>query len=111
MARGGCRGLAGDADALLNTYLPLDADLIGGSVRCRMVARYGIGVDNVDLRAAAEAGIVVTNVPDYCVEEVAVHAFAMILSLLRRLPAADAQVRAGRLGHRRRSGPSRGSPR
>lgn len=84
-----------DADALLNTYLPIDRDTIAGLDRCRIVARYGIGVDNVDLDAASEAGIVVTNVPDYCVEEVAVQTVAMLLSLVRRLPRADALVRSG----------------
>jgi D-3-phosphoglycerate dehydrogenase len=87
-----------DADALLNTYLPLDADAFAQLERCRIVARYGIGVDNVDLDAASKAGVVVTNVPDYCVEEVATHALAMLLSLLRRLPQGDAKVRAGAWG-------------
>jgi len=52
-----------DADALLNTYLPLDANVFAQLERCRIVARYGIGVDNVDLTAAQQAGVVVTNVP------------------------------------------------
>jgi D-3-phosphoglycerate dehydrogenase len=84
-----------DADALLNTYLPVDAGLIGGLSRCRIIARYGIGVDNVDLEAAKGAGIVVTNVPDYCVEEVSAHASAMLLALLRKLPDSDRLVREG----------------
>jgi D-3-phosphoglycerate dehydrogenase len=87
-----------DADALLNTYLPLDADGFARLERCRIVARYGIGVDNVDLSAASKAGIVVTNVPDYCVEEVSTHALAMLLALLRRLPQGDAKVRGGGWG-------------
>lgn len=94
----GVAAIAADADALLNTYLPLDAGLIGALGRCRIIARYGIGIDNVDLDAAGRAGIVVTNVPDYSVEEVAVHALAMILSLTRRLPQADALVRGGGWG-------------
>lgn len=95
---GGVAAVAADADALLNTYLPIDANLIGELTRCRIIARYGIGVDNIDLEAAARAGVVVTNVPDYSVEEVAVHALAMILSLTRRLPQADALVRGGAWG-------------
>lgn len=87
-----------DADALLNTYLPIDAQVISVLKRCRIIARYGIGFDNVDLAAAKTAGITVTNVPDYCVEEVAAHAVAMILSLLRKLPEADARLRAGGWG-------------
>ena len=90
--------VARDADALLNTYLPLDADVIGRLTRCRIIARYGVGVDNVDLDAARKAGIVVTNVPDYCVEEVATHTLALILALIRKLPHGDTMVRAGRWG-------------
>jgi D-3-phosphoglycerate dehydrogenase / 2-oxoglutarate reductase len=87
-----------DADALLNTYVPLDADAFAQLERCRIVARYGIGIDNIDVAAAGKAGVVVTNVPDYCVEEVATHALALLLALLRRLPQGDAKVRSGGWG-------------
>lgn len=84
------------ADALLNTYLPVDADMIDRLTKCKIIARYGIGTDNVDLAAARDAGIVVTNVPDYCVEEVAAHAVAMLLAQWRRLPeGAQALDRGG----------------
>jgi D-3-phosphoglycerate dehydrogenase len=88
-------GIASDADAILNTYLPWSADSIGRLSRCKIIARYGIGFDNVDLKAAADAGIVVTNVPDYSVEEVATHALALILASLRKVVTADQSVRAG----------------
>lgn len=78
---------AAGADALLNTYLPLGAEDIARLAHCRVIARYGIGVDNLDLDAARDAGIVVTNVPDYCVEEVAAHTLGLILAAVRRLPA------------------------
>jgi D-3-phosphoglycerate dehydrogenase len=84
-----------DADAILNTYLPWSADSIARLDKCRIIARYGIGFDNVDLAAARDAGIVVTNVPDYSVEEVATHALALILAALRKVVAADAAVRDG----------------
>ncbi len=87
-----------DADALLTTYFPITAETVAGLENCKIIARYGIGVDNVDIAAANAAGIVVTNVPDYSVEEVSAHALAMLLSLLRRLPEADAAVRAGGWG-------------
>lgn len=87
--------VAGDADAILNTYLPWSAVSIARLENCRIIARYGIGFDNVDLDAARDAGIVVTNVPDYSVEEVATHALALILAALRKVVAADASVRAG----------------
>lgn len=84
-----------DADAVLNTYLPIDESMIGKLGLCRVIARYGIGVDNIDLVAARAAGIVVTNVPDYCVDEVSTHTVALLLALLRRVPDADRAVRAG----------------
>jgi D-3-phosphoglycerate dehydrogenase / 2-oxoglutarate reductase len=87
--RAGALAEARDADALLNTYLAIDSDFVSALDRCRIVARYGIGVDNVDLAAAAAAGLTVTNVPDYCVEEVALHTATLVFALVRRLPEAQ----------------------
>ncbi len=86
------------ADAILNTYLPFDAATIAQLDNCKIIARYGIGIDNIDVAAAKDAGLVVTNVPDYCVEEVAVHTLTMMLSLIRRLPESDALIRQGGWG-------------
>ena len=88
--------VAADADAILNTYMPWNADAIGRLRRCRIIARYGIGFDNVDLAAASDAGIVVTNVPDYSIEEVATHALALILATLRKVGRCR---RIGPIGH------------
>jgi D-3-phosphoglycerate dehydrogenase len=87
--------LAQDADAVLNCYAKMTARVIANMKRCRIIARYGIGVDNVDLAAATKARILVTNVPDYCIDEVSDHALALLLSLARRVAAADAAVKAG----------------
>lgn len=87
--------LAKDADAILNCYAKMTARVIGELKRCKVIARYGIGVDNVDLAAATRAGIVVTNVPDYCVDEVSDHGLAMLLGLARRVVAADQAVKGG----------------
>ncbi len=87
--------LARKAEAVMVTYMPITAEFIGQLQRCRIIARFGIGVDNVDVVAATRAGIVVTNVPDYCVDEVSDHALAMLLALARRLLPADRMVRAG----------------
>lgn len=95
------------ADALLNTYFALDAVAIAGLEKCRIIARYGIGVDNVDLEAARAAAIAVTNVPDYCVEEVATHTIALILGLVRRIPQGDILVRGGDWGVARLGAPRR----
>jgi D-3-phosphoglycerate dehydrogenase len=91
----GVARIGGQADALLNTYLPITDDLLGQLPACKIVARYGIGVDNVDLAAAARRGVVVTNVPDYSVEEVAVHTLGLVLALTRRLVEAHALVGRG----------------
>src|SRR4029450_6297962 len=87
--------LAQDADAVLNCYAKMTARVIEKLQRCKIIARYGIGVDNVDLVAANKARILVTNVPDYCVDEVSDHALALVLSLARRIVAANARVKSG----------------
>jgi D-3-phosphoglycerate dehydrogenase len=87
--------LAGEADGVLNCYAKMTARVIEGLRRCRVIARYGIGVDNVDVGAATRAGIVVTNVPDYCVDEVSDHALALFLALARRVVSADRAVKGG----------------
>jgi len=87
--------VAADADAILNTYLPWSADTIARLQRCKIIARYGIGLDNIDLDAAADAGVVVTNVPDYSVQEVAAHSLAMMMAMLRKITVGDGVIRSG----------------
>src|ERR1700726_179308 len=86
---------AREADALLVTYAKITAGMIGQMKRCRIISRFGIGVDNVDIAAATSAGIVVTKVPDYCIDEVSDHAMALLLALARKIPFASARVHAG----------------
>jgi D-3-phosphoglycerate dehydrogenase len=88
--------VARDADALLVTYAKVTAEMIGEMSRCRIIARFGIGVDNVDIAAATNAGIVVTRVPDYCVDEVSDHAMALLLALARKITLSNARAHAGR---------------
>jgi D-3-phosphoglycerate dehydrogenase len=87
---------AKDADALLVTYAKITANMIGEMKKVKIISRFGIGVDNVDLEAATRAGIVVTKVPDYCIDEVSDHAMALLLSLIRKIPASSARAHAGR---------------
>jgi D-3-phosphoglycerate dehydrogenase len=88
---------AEDCDALLNTYAgPITADVMARMPDCRLIARYGIGVDTIDLDAATEAGIIVTNNPTYCIEEVAEHTIAMLLAAARKVAFYDRLVRQGR---------------
>jgi D-3-phosphoglycerate dehydrogenase / 2-oxoglutarate reductase len=63
--------------------------------KCRIIARYGIGVDTIDLDAATAAGIIVTNNPTYCIEEVAEHTMALLLACARKVAFYDRLVRAG----------------
>ena len=87
---------AADCDALLNTYAgPITADVMAKMPKCKIIARYGIGVDTIDLAAATEAGIIVTNNPTYCIEEVAEHTMALLLSAARKIAFYDRQVRTG----------------
>jgi D-3-phosphoglycerate dehydrogenase len=87
---------AADCVALLNTYAgPITADVMAKMPKCKIIARYGIGVDTIDLEAATAAGIIVTNNPTYCIEEVAEHTMALLLSAARKITFYDRQVRAG----------------
>jgi D-3-phosphoglycerate dehydrogenase len=87
---------AKEADALLVTYAKITADMIREMKKCKIISRFGIGVDNVDLEAATRQGIVVTKVPDYCIDEVSDHAMALLLSLVRKIPFSSARAHAGR---------------
>src|SRR5437867_540090 len=88
---------AADCDALLNTYAgPITADVMARMPKCRVIARYGIGVDTIDLEAATQAGIIVTNNPTYCIDEVAEHTMALLLACARKIALYDRLVRGGR---------------
>src|SRR5215216_487500 len=82
--------------ALLTQYAPITARVLAELPELRVVGRYGVGYDIVDVEAARERGVWVANVPDYGTEEVAVHALSMALALLRHLPLYDRDVKAGR---------------
>ena len=88
--------VAAEADAVLVTYAKLPADLLRALKRCKVIGRFGLGVDNIDIKAAHERGIVVTYVPDYCMHEVSDHAMALLLALARKIPHSNALVQAGR---------------
>ncbi len=92
----GILDVARKADGLLVTYARITGDIIGQLERCRVIGRFGIGVDNIDVEAATQRGIVVTYVPDYCVDEVSDHAMALLLALARKVTYANQMVHAGR---------------
>ena len=88
--------VARDADAILVTYAKLPGELLRQLTRCKAIGRFGLGVDNIDIKSAAELGIMVTYVPDYCMHEVSDHAMALLLALARKIPLSNKLVQAGR---------------
>ena len=87
-----------EADYVLTQFAPLTARVIAAMPKARLIVRYGIGVDNVDLEAARERGIPVCNVPAYCIDEVADHTLALLLDATRRISANGRLVREGGWG-------------
>ncbi|HEY9314318.1 C-terminal binding protein [Williamsia sp.] len=77
--------LAADVDAIATCFAHVTAQVLESATRCRTVARFGVGLDNIDVARATELGMIVTNVPVYCVDEVADHTLMMVLALARRL--------------------------
>jgi len=75
--------LAVDVDAIATCWAKVTSKVIESATNCRIVCRMGIGLDNIHIPTATRLGILVTNIPDYCVEEVADHALAMLLSITR----------------------------
>jgi len=81
-----------DSDGIITCYAKIDRNVIESLKRCRIIARYGIGVDNIDVESASKKKIYVTNVPDYCVDEVSDHAITLILCLVRKLKILESGV-------------------
>ena len=88
-------GEAADADVIVVRWTILTAQLIRKFARCRAIVRYGIGYDNVDYDAATAAGIIIAHSPTYGVDEVATHAFALLLACVRNIVGAHQIVAGG----------------
>jgi D-3-phosphoglycerate dehydrogenase len=86
---------AKNSDAILVQFAPITSSVIDHLSRCKVIVRYGVGTDNVALDAARSRGIIVCNVPHYCIDEVADHTFALAMALTRQIPAIDREVRGG----------------
>jgi D-3-phosphoglycerate dehydrogenase len=84
-----------DSAGLIIMYAPMTRRVLQHLPKCKVIARYGVGVDTVDLAAAAELGIIVSNVPDYGTHEVSDHALGMMLCLTRKIAYASSLVKAG----------------
>ena len=88
--------VAAYADALFVTYSQINAEVIAGLNNCKVIGRFGIGVDNIDLVAAGEKGITVCYAPVYCLDEVSDHAMALLLACARKIPFANKRASEGR---------------
>ena len=88
-------GICKEADGIINQYSLLTRKVLENLPKCKVVARYGVGVDSIDIKAATEFGIIVANVPDYCMDEVADQAIAMLLALIRKTVFFGQKVKAG----------------
>ncbi|MER3436835.1 MAG: hypothetical protein C4346_04040, partial [Chloroflexota bacterium] len=87
--------LAPEADAILTCWKRVPAAALDVAPRCRIVSRYGIGLDNIPVAHATDLGILVTNVPDFCLDEVADHALALLLACARGIAGFSRATRAG----------------
>ena len=87
--------LAGDVAAIMTCWARVTRQVIDAAPHCRIIARLGIGLDNIDVAAATQRGILVTNVPDYCRVEVAEHALALLLALARKVAFYHHQTKRG----------------
>ncbi|EMF46729.1 D-3-phosphoglycerate dehydrogenase [Planococcus halocryophilus Or1] len=83
------------ADAILNQYAPLSRRVIESLRNTKIISRYGVGVNTIDVEAAKEKGIIITNVPDYGMEEVSNHALALLLSWARKVTLLNNEVKKG----------------
>jgi D-3-phosphoglycerate dehydrogenase len=84
------------ADGLLVEYARITRRVVEALERCLVMVRYGVGYDNLDVAAATECGIWACNVPDYCIDEVADHALALLLALARKVVVLNDAVQGGR---------------
>lgn len=87
-----CQG----ADGIINQYAPITRKVIESLDRCKVITRYGIGLNTIDLDAATEKGICVANAPDYGIDEVSNHALALLMDVARKISFANKQVKQGK---------------
>ncbi len=87
--------LASTVDSILTCWKPVRKCVIDAAKKCQIIARYGIGLDNIDVGTATEKGIIVTNVPAYCVDEVSDHAMALLLACARKISCYNEAVKSG----------------
>ena len=87
--------LGSEMGGLLVSYVPIGKKVIENLHKCKVIVKYAVGVNNIDLDAATQKGIYVANVPQYCVEEVSTHTLALWLNLVRKISKYDQSVKKG----------------
>ena len=87
--------LGSEMDGLLVSYVPIGKKVIENLHKCKVIVKYAVGVNDVDLEAATKKGIYIANVPNYCVEEVSTHTLALWLNLVRKISKYDQSVKKG----------------
>ena len=87
--------LAKEVDGILTCWAKVTVKVVEAAKRCKVIGRYGIGVDNIAVEEATQAGIIVTNVPSYCVDEVSDHAMALLLGCARKISFYDTAIKKG----------------
>lgn len=87
--------VAKDADGLINQYAPITRKVFENSPNLKVVSRYGVGVNTIDVDAATEYGVMVGNVTDYCMDEVSDHAFALLMACARKVVLLNKEVKKG----------------
>ena len=87
--------ICSDMDGLLVSYVPIGKKVIENLHKCKVIVKYAVGIDNIDLKAATLKKIFVANVPRYCVEEVSTHTVALLLSLVRNILIYDKSIKKG----------------
>jgi D-3-phosphoglycerate dehydrogenase / 2-oxoglutarate reductase len=88
--------LVKNVDGLIVNLAPITAKVIDSMTKCKVVSRYGVGYDNVDIKALKKKGVFLANVPDYCEEDVSDHAFSLLLNCIRKISAKNNLVRQGK---------------
>ena len=89
-----------DADALMVQHAQITRRVIENLEKCRIIARYGVGFDNVDTIAATECGVMVSNVPDYCIDEVSSHAISLLMQCSRKIVLLSNAIKAGQWAYK-----------
>ena len=87
--------LGSEMDGLLVSYVPIGKKVIENLHKCKVIVKYAVGANNIDLDAATKKGIYIANVPNYCLEEVSTHTIALLLSLVRNILIYDKSIKKG----------------